>query len=163
MMAVFTLARVLALVGATVQANATGQPRFEDYPVGNIYKGTPAAPVLSTPDARRFQTQLRKHASFGPNFAGQFVLARWGCGAGCVIVAVIDSTSGAVSFAPFQFQDGVLAGGQGPARTCHHASDFQIDSELFIARGDIGGKVGTHYYRWHNRRLSLVHFSPSCE
>jgi hypothetical protein len=148
---------------ASLGGVATSQPKFEDYPVKEIFRGTPASPVLSTPETRRFRTELRRQAATGANFAGHFMLARWGCGAGCVSVAVIDSISGAVYFAPFSFQDTIVLIDGKPNSACNHASDFQIDSELFIAQGEIKEKTGRHYYRWHDRRFTLVHFEPRCE
>jgi hypothetical protein len=143
-------------------------PKFEDFPVKEIFKGKPADPKLSTPEARRFRTQLRVQARGGPDFAGHFTLARWGCGAGCVFVAVIDSTTGDVYF-PLAFQDGLLTldGGRRTI-TCHHSSDFQLDSELFVfqgtpvLKGSVEGKAGRYYYRWHDRKFTLLHYEPAC-
>ena len=70
-----------------------------DYSVTEVFHGTPAAPVLGTKEARQFRTELRRQAAYGPNFAGHFTLLRWGCGAGCVAVAVIDAIWGEVWFA----------------------------------------------------------------
>jgi hypothetical protein len=144
-------------------AAAAPPPTFADFPVKTIFKGKPAAPNLSTPDARRFRTELRRQAASGPDFAGHFALALWGCGAGCVSVAVIDSMTGDVYFAPFTFQDGrrMLEGERG-LLTCHHASSFNLESELFIVEGDIADKVGTHYYRWHDKQFTLVYYDPVC-
>jgi hypothetical protein len=111
-----------------------------------------------------FRTVLRRQAASGPNFAGHFTLARWGCGAGCVTVAVIDAVSGVVAFAPFYFQDGWKENG----RICHHASDFEITSELFIAEGELSaqgdtkGKVGRHFFRWRDGKFSPVYFDVNC-
>src|SRR5580698_5892067 len=80
-------------------------PAFNDYPVTDVFRGTPAEPVLSTRMARDFRTRLRNEAKFGTNFAGHYILARWGCGAGCFTVAVIDALSGRVWFAPFSVED----------------------------------------------------------
>src|SRR5262245_8921045 len=116
-------------------------PDFKDYPVTEIFKGTPAAPTLSTPQARRFRTQLRMNAAQGPDFAGHFKLARWGCGAGCTVVAVIDSMTGEAYFPPVSFADATKYVGSSIETICHRASDYQIDSELFIIEGSTGGKV----------------------
>ena len=151
----------LAVVGSLVGLAAAVPPKFEDFPVGAIFKGEPAPPRLAAAEARRFRTQLRRQASSGPDFAGHFKLALWGCAAGCVFVAVIDSITGDVFFAPFSFEDGTLPL-NGGATTCHHASDFRIDSELFVVEGSISDKSGTHYYRWHDRKFALLHFEPTC-
>src|SRR5678815_3714906 len=50
-----------------VVALAAGPPQFHDYPVTKIFRGTPAPPVLSSRNARRFRTQLRNSVQEGPN------------------------------------------------------------------------------------------------
>ena len=66
------------------QSAISAIPVFADFPVRDAFRGRPAAPVLATPEARRFRTELRRQAADGPNFAGFYTFARWGCGAGCV-------------------------------------------------------------------------------
>ena len=46
-------------------AQNAGTPRFEDYPVSKIFSGTPATPILSTPETRRYQTRIRNGVSTG--------------------------------------------------------------------------------------------------
>jgi hypothetical protein len=140
---------------------AAGVPRFEDYPVTDIFRGTHAAPLLSSPQARRFRTRLREQVQFGPNFAGYFTLARWGCGAGCVVFAVIDARTGEVYFAPFTTEGAYLSKGE-RRFFCSHSSDAVISSELLIVQGEVNGKVGRHFFRWHDRQFLLVHFDE-CE
>ncbi len=141
-----------------VAALAAGPPQYKDYPVTRRFRGTPVAPVLSTPTARMFRTQLRKSVRYGPNFAGHYTLARWGCGAGCVTVAVIDAISGQVWFAPFTVNDGWKDG----RIVCHHGTDFQVDSQLFIASGSVNGKTGAHYFRWRGSEFSSVYSDAQC-
>jgi len=107
-----------------------------------------------------FRTELRRQASKGPNFAGHFTLARWGCGAGCVTVAVIYAISGQVWFAPFSFADAM----RDQRIICHHMSDFDITSELLIVEGELsrGGDIGKHYFRWHNHQFTRVYFEEGC-
>jgi hypothetical protein len=145
-----------------LEAQRAALPKFEDYPVTDIFKGTPAQPNLSTRDARRFRTQLRRQAPSGPDFAGHFKLARWGCGAGCMYIAIIDSVTGDAYFPGISFQDGL-----GRTETCHHASGFSLESELFIFQGEplqgnTTGKPGLYFYRWHDGKFSLLHYEPRC-
>jgi hypothetical protein len=106
-----------------------------------------------------FRTQLRNEVKYGPNFAGHYTLARWGCGAGCVSVAVMDAVSGEVWFAPFRIEDARTETGA----YCNHGSEFQIDSDLFIAAGSVNGKTGTHYFVWRQSKFSPVYFEAKCE
>ena len=155
-----TLPLLVAVSALSVQGSTGPPPRLQDYPVTDSFQGKPAAPVLSTKDARMFRTQLRRQAALGPNFAGHYTLALWGCGAGCANGAVIDARSGQVWFVPFYFED-VWEGGH---IVCGHGSSFEIVSELLIIEGRVnpGGKSGRHYFRWHNGRFTLVYHEPEC-
>jgi hypothetical protein len=96
--------------------------------------------VLATKDARMFRTELRRQAARGPNFAGHYTLALWGCGAGCANGAVIDARSGQVGFIPFSWDDEWKDG----RIICAHGSTFDISSELLVVEGRLEprGKVG---------------------
>ena len=87
-----------AVLWVGLVASMAEPPRLQDYPVTDIFRGKPSAPVLSTKEARMFRTELRRQAARGPNFAGHYTLALWGCGAGCANGAVIDARSGQVWF-----------------------------------------------------------------
>src|SRR3954466_12462988 len=80
-------------------------PRFEDYPVREIYKG-PVAPVrLDSRKARMFRTRLREDSRVGPNFAGRYTVVVWGCGTGCAQMGVVDARNGRVYFPPVEYMD----------------------------------------------------------
>jgi hypothetical protein len=146
---------MVALITAlfVVQASSTA-PKFGDYPAGEVFRGKPASPVLDTRAARMFRTELRHQAALGPNFAGHFTLARWGCGAGCVSIAIIDSRSGRVWFPGLRVEDAVVQGD-----IVDHSTDFRIDSELLVATGAVNKLgAGTAYFRWHQGVLRLVRF-----
>jgi hypothetical protein len=159
------LAVILALLVQGAPQTAA-PPRLEDYPVSQIYRGKPAPPDLSTPEARRFRTVLRQFAQ-GPNFAGHFTLAMWGCGAACSTVAVIDAKSGAVVFAPFFFQGG--ANDINPACSAN-GPRYDIRSELLLIQGRVipaddvtgNGKVGLHGFRWRDGKFTPVYFGVTC-
>lgn len=72
-------------------------PRFEDYPaeVHRLKKRTPVQ--MTTRLARRFRTVLRDAASREPDFAGDFIVGQWGCGARCAQWAVINPKTGHVA------------------------------------------------------------------
>jgi hypothetical protein len=150
------LAFLIAIVLAAAQVASATTPKFDDYSIRDVFRGTPAAPVLSTAKARRFRTELRRQAALGPNFAGHFTLARWGCGAGCVIGAIIDSRTGEVWFPKFRVEDAFTSEGR---IAVHHSTDFRIGSELVVATGVVNeGDAGTAYFRWHGGVLSLIRF-----
>jgi hypothetical protein len=86
--------------GVTIEP-AIMLPDFKDFPVTEIYTGKIAAPdVDSQPKARMFRTMLREHAKDGINFAGQYRVASWGCGTGCLDSGIIDAKTGRVYFDP---------------------------------------------------------------
>ena len=89
-------------------------PKFADYPVDQVFSGTPAAPKLITPLERRYRSRIRygvkkgwgvfrdgkESDQPGPNFAGDFIVIQWGCGAPCLMMAMVDARSGEVFYPP---------------------------------------------------------------
>lgn len=63
-------------------------PRFETFPAGPVFRGRNHL-VLGRNDMA-FRTRLREAAAQKPDFAGHYVLARWGCGTECINGAAID-------------------------------------------------------------------------
>jgi hypothetical protein len=87
----------------TQPSNETYLPRFEDYPVKEIFQGPPA-PVdftrlpepgpMSPGRAVDFDQWLIEKAKEGPNFAGHYTLIEWGCGTECQNHMIIDAITG---------------------------------------------------------------------
>ncbi|MBF0100442.1 MAG: hypothetical protein HQK77_05990 [Desulfobacterales bacterium] len=75
--------------------------KFKDYPVKEEKLKHVAAPKLDTHEARNFRTNLRESAKEGPNFAGHYRIAEWGCGTCCASFALINLKTGKVWFPPF--------------------------------------------------------------
>lgn len=48
----------------------------------------------SQPEAKLFQTTITEQSSEGPNFAGHYTVATWGCGTDCQGFAIIDAITG---------------------------------------------------------------------
>src|SRR6476620_132602 len=97
---------VLALLAfsatlAFAQSASGTPPQFKDYPTIGRYLGTRTPPRLFTPEERSFRTRLREAAQRLPDFAGHYIIARWGCGTSCVTGAAIDANTGAIHFFPF--------------------------------------------------------------
>lgn len=71
-----------------------------------IFRGTPAAPILVTVDQRLFRTRIREGVAKGtgvlrdgkeqpgPNFAGHYIVVRWPCGSPCGMMAIVDAETG---------------------------------------------------------------------
>jgi hypothetical protein len=97
-------------------------PRFEDYPVNEIFREALAEPILKSPEERRFRTVIRQGVSKGwgaedgisskhidvpgPTFAGRFVIVRWGCDSPCLMAAIVDAKTGRVFPPPFHHGPG---------------------------------------------------------
>ncbi|HJT88516.1 MAG TPA: hypothetical protein VJ732_11685 [Bryobacteraceae bacterium] len=158
----------IAVSGFAMRAGAQERlPRFAEYRATEIFKGKPAAPVLRTHEDRLFRTRIREAAAKGPNFAGHLTIAEWGCGAGCVSIAVIDARTGAVSRAPFHV---LAASGAAPLRYADGTADTDLsfepleympDSRMLLARGCPEEKdCASYYYEWAGTVFRLIQKVP---
>jgi hypothetical protein len=160
----------------TQKASTARTPRFEDYPVGEMFTGTPAVPILSTPETRRYQTRIRNALTMGsdvwvgswknpsrvagPNFAGRYFVIRWGCGSQCVVMATVDAKTGIVYDPPLADKGSLNV-------PLDNLSDMEIDlrptSSLLVLRNacrDFKNResCGTYYFNWKDDRFTLVRF-----
>lgn len=148
-----TVAALLQTLAGCIVSIAAGAdlPRFGDYPAPEIFKGQPAAPKLRRPGDRLFRTKIREGAAKGPNFAGHFTIADWGCGAGCVSIAIVDAKDGTIYDAPFS----ALAWGM--AFMKEEPLAYKLDSRLLIARGcPEEENCGAYFYEWTGTRFKLI-------
>ena len=149
-----TILVVTFLVGS-VLAQADNLPRFEDYPAGKGFTGKPAPAIIAHPRARLFRTMIKTQAQKGPNFAGHYTVATWGCGSGCRGFAIIDARTGRVYFNPKALN--VMT----PPYLDEDTLQFRPDSRLFIVSGAVDGLNGYQdeakfYYEWKNNRFKLI-------
>lgn len=136
-------------------------PSFEKYPVTEKPgKYSADLDLASHPQAKIFKSVLSSAYSKGPNFAGHYTIATWGCGSPCQLVAVMDHKNGKVFFLPHSTQVG---------------SDFKLDSNLFITNPPevldeyrtaaekhyaslmSWEKFPSEYYKWENDRFVLIY------
>jgi len=143
-------------------AVTSAEPKFSDYPARVSSHAGSASPKLTTPGQRKFRTMIRDGAARGPNFAGHFTIAEWGCGTGCVQFAVVDNQSGAVYENPF----GSLPG----ASFCLGANPdqdktgifYHPDSSLLILRGCQNDKdCGAVFYLWTGVQFNVLRRVPT--
>lgn len=95
---------------------------------------------------------MRNAAKGGVNFAGDHILATWGCGAQCLMGAVINARSGFVQFLPgticcwFEGGDDI------------NPIDFESGSDLLILTGMINEEepLARHYYDFSGRDFRLI-------
>jgi hypothetical protein len=138
-------------------------PKFEDFKVAEVFKGVPAQPILVTSGQRMFRTRIREAAKAGPNFAGHYAVAEWGCGAACVGFVIVDEKTGAILNAPasvlsflpdIDFVDLEKNDLMGAA--------YKKDSRLLILRGCTGvAGCASVYYEWTGDEFKLLRRLPA--
>lgn len=137
-------------------------PRFKDFPALGGLKGKSATPKVRA-DKRSwlFRTELREAAAEGPNFAGHYRLASWGCGAACFQWAIIDLQSGKV-FHPVNLastdhvnvDEALYEGGI-------QAVHIRPDSRLLVVIGGINEDPklrGISWFVWDGKQLKRIRF-----
>ena len=148
------------LLLAALSLGAQDYPAFEQFRVSEPFNGKPAAPVLKTAEDRMYRTMIRDAAKGGPNFAGHYTIAQWGCGAGCVSIAVTDAADGRIYRGPFKVLSWELLKYEG-----RYPSDgdnfeplaFKKDSRLLIARGCPEEKnCASYFYEWTGAQFKLL-------
>jgi hypothetical protein len=148
--------KLFLLVAIASVLTAQKEPRPEDFPVSDIFNGTPAAPKFKTPGQRQYRTMIRNAAKKGPNFAGHYAVAEWGCGTRCVEIAVVDVESGNVYDGPFETMclGGLMEGEE-------TGIFYRRDGSLLILKGCLNEKdCGSYYYAWTGAQFKLVRKDP---
>jgi len=174
--------KVLASLAALLVISAWGQdaasrlPQFEDYPVKAVFRGIPVAPILTTPIERRYRTRIRQGVEKGwgvlrdgkasdapgPNFAGNMIVVQWGCGAPCMMMAMVDAQTGVVRYPPMSFEGvGVHNFGLplltvGLAVSRNPDVEFRLDSRLMIVKATPkqSGQHPTYRSIFYGRRIA---------
>jgi len=162
------------LVLTVIAASAQRTPTFAAYAVKVEKVRNISVDLKSNKGAREFRTMLREAAKGGINFAGHYVMAGWGCGTNCEVLAVIDARNGHVYF-PKELEGvgiGFLDLPPGPVATdapeeneYQSGAYYKASSRLFALQGFTGGglddknaKCGTYYFEWTGNRLRKVAF-----
>jgi hypothetical protein len=147
---------LLMAASATAQESTTaikGQPKFRQYPALADFKGTPAEPQLNTDLEHHYRTQIRTQARRGPNFAGHFTVASWGCGSPCGKFVIIDARSGTIYDPDVPFGCFDTKGG---GANLH----FRLRSRLLMMTGELKQVgCGTEFYEWDGKQLKFLFFS----
>ena len=155
-MAVCLVLVLASFAGGGPVPAAAQAPLFADYPA-QVYSGPVRAPNLAShPDARTYATRLRNAAKGPVNFAGEYVLAYWGCGAECLMGAAINARTGQVIFLPgsiccwFEAGDNI------------NPIDYKIDSHLIILRGLLNEQEprAAHYYEMRGGQFRFIQRMP---
>jgi hypothetical protein len=138
-----------ALAGLASGAHAQQPPTFADCPA--TVQAKRFTPRLTFADApgRKYRTVIQDAAKGPIDFAGHYILATWGCGAGCVMAAAIDAQSGRVTSLPFTVSDWPL--------DVTEPLSYHADSCRLIVRGSRNESAGhgTYYYAFDGKAFRL--------
>jgi len=164
------------ILSLLIQMAAGGEstvPRFEDYPAGDVYKDAPAALKLDKPLTQMYAAEIRDGVTDvynRTNFAGHLIVARWGCGAPCLRMAIIDARTGEIYYPPITFEGAGLQSFDLPLLTLSDSVPqnpdirFQPDSNLMIVKVT-PSQTGKHpsytfYFLWKQDRWVLLRKVP---
>lgn len=106
-----------------------------------------ATPRLTDPLSRRYRSTLREAAARRPDFAGHWVLAQAGCGAGCLRPAAVDRITGRVVWFPATISGWPLA--------VQEPLDYRRTSRLLVVQGMLNEAKpsATRRYLFDGRRF----------
>jgi hypothetical protein len=149
----------------SINAFAQKTPTFAKYRVAAERKTAKQINFKSHPMAKTFRTNLKNIFANGEvDFAGKYMAARWGCGSGCLTIALIDAKTGNVFF-PKILRD--IETGYFENENLEKV-EYRQDSRLFIIRGFPGTasptddtsnrKQGFWYYEWTGKDFRLLKF-----
>jgi hypothetical protein len=159
----------------TTKSQIETTPRFEDYPIAEIFHGTPAPPLLVTQDERMFRTRIRDGVTKGegvwrdekeqpgPNFAGRYIVVTWACGSPCGMMAIEDATTGKVYKPPIS--EGFMLPSVQPDDPNVKLwgitePEFRLNSRLMIVNANPDPSQGrinyVHYFLWENNQWRLL-------
>ncbi|MGA7795926.1 MAG: hypothetical protein WCA19_23075 [Candidatus Acidiferrales bacterium] len=129
--------------------------------------------LRSNPIAKKYRTVLRQEIAKGPNYAGHYRVAVWGCGISCAMFAVVNLETGTVISAreiatvlgTHLDADEFLSG----TRSDYWGFRFKNDSSLLVVLGapdEDESRAGAYYFALQGERLRLIHttrVSKTCE
>ena len=167
------MTRRLAFAVFAISAALFGQdfklPAFDRFPATPAFVGKPAPVVFVQKRHRQYRTAIREAVAKGPNFAGHYTIARWGCGAGCIGGAVVDLKTGTVLDLPFQVVVSGIAGlsyadGTDMSSPSFEPIEFRADSRLLIVRGcpdeDLK-RCGLYAFEWTDPKFRILSQQPA--
>lgn len=133
------------------------EPTFEDLPANQEFHGQPAPVRTRTAGQRMFRTVIEESEKKGPNFAGHYRIAEWGCGTGCISIAVVDAISGDVFDGPFgKLPRGSIYLGP-PPDPAQTGLLFRVNSRLLVVTGCPNWKdCAKYYYEWQGNKFRLL-------
>jgi hypothetical protein len=151
-----SLALCAVLIGsACADADANPRkrvPRFEDYPVKEVFTGKSAPLVLETEDQRASATYYQAIADGGANFAGHYAVVILTCGNKCSGIEFLDVRTGRI------IGNDLTNSGWKRTHDGFRDIEFRRASRLIAMAGQIDekGPSGWHFYLFDNGKLRKV-------
>ncbi len=139
-------------VTAAWQYASSPRMKFDQYAVREAFHGKPASPKLVTRYERLYRTRIRDGARKGPNFAGHFTVAVWGCGTGCYQFVIVDEKTGTVYVPSFESVEWSPAA----EKEILWGLQYRKNSRLLMFSGCPRGdekRCGAYYYEWNGKEL----------
>lgn len=151
--AVILLFTIVYMFNYTIVIAQSTLPNFKDYSINEkIYNGL-TAPLVLTRDDLMFKTRLKwATKNIKPNFAGHYILTTWGCGAQCLMGAVIDAKTGKVYWIEFS----ICCWWSSSLDDEIQPIEFRPESRMIVFTGfrnEKDGDNGTHYYQFVNEQF----------
>ena len=141
-------ALVLGIASAAWAGPAADE--FARYPARQVHVDTRER--LQTTDARsrRYRAALRDAAGGDIDFAGRYILAEVGGGAGCVCLAAIDAPTGRVVWFPATISNW--------PRGIVEPVDYRADSRLIVTHGQLDeqGSAGPRSFTFDGHRFTAL-------
>lgn len=128
-------------------------PRFEDYPVKEIYTGKSAPLVFDTDQQRDSTTYYQAVADGGASFAGHYAVVILRCGTDCSAIEFLDVRTGRLT------PNDMTNSGWKQRHDGFRDIEFRRGSRLIAFAGEIDEKRpnGWHFYLFDNGKLKKLH------
>jgi hypothetical protein len=131
----------------SIGAEAVIESHFDDFKVASEPPFNAAKVKISGTKSLEYPTALREAAHGAPNFAGHYIFTQIGCGASCIMSAIIDARRGNVIWLPFTVR----------FRDVEEPIEFKPDSRLIKIRGSRNEKgSGTYFYEFDGHQFTLI-------
>jgi hypothetical protein len=140
-------------------------PTFEGFKVtAHQIIRNPKLDLRSNPVAKRYRTVIRQEIMEGPNYAGNYRVAVWGCGSSCAMFAVVNLKTGRVitpkdfgSVSGVHFEtEAFLPNTESPGG----AFRYKKNSRLLVVLGALDeddSREGAFYFTLQGEKLLQVH------
>lgn len=139
----------LAVMTSIPTASLARDPSAGQYKVEKVYSGKTKLPQFKGRDKafRQFRTVIRDGMKDGADFAGQYSVVQYGCGAGCSFAVIADNRTGQL----FDFPRG---GEDNMYMTLQYARDSRLIAAQWASYDDKACHLD--FFEWKNGKAELI-------